>query len=275
MDAFARQRPQDLPWARTVRFTENSVAQQVDRGHLGFDPRQVRGVTARRGSEAGTVTWYGLISDHDALGLVRAAPEGEGRAHRRRRGDRRARAQPGSVRRSEAVRDRSRVQRGQVPATARSVAERMVALVDGYQSTVQQNDGTLFTEIAPDCTRRENGVLVTSGPVGSPGLVKSPGLLAQGCEAQLRLGLYRPVDRVRARRVLAVDEERGLVVAASFADYGFARTTYGLADGRNVETSDRHPMARELFEVYRIEGGRIAAIEAVSVNQPYRMPQAW
>jgi len=116
---------------------------------------------------------------------------------------------------------------------------------------------------------------VTSGLVGSAGLVKSPGSLAQGCEAQLKLGLYRPVERVRGRRVLAVDEVRGLVVVASFAELPMARRQYTLSNGRQVESADFHPTSREQFEIYKISDGRIAAIEAVSVHQPYRMPQAW
>ena len=274
MDAFVKQRPQDLPWAKEVKFTENSVGQQVSEGIWGSIRGKSDAALRVADPQAGTVTWYGLIRDHDAWAWFGLRLKVKGRriadvevfaARERNPG-------PFGDPKQFAI---APALNAAVPAAARSSRERMVALVEGYQSTVQQNDGKLFTEIAPDCTRRENGVLVTSGPVGSPGLVKSPGLLAQGCEAQLRLGLYRPVDRVRGRRVLAVDEERGLVVAASFADYGFARTSYNLADGRSVETSERHPMARELFEVFRIEGGRIAAIEAVSVNQPYRMPQAW
>jgi hypothetical protein len=105
--------------------------------------------------------------------------------------------------------------------------------------------------------------------------VKSPGKFAQGCEAQLKLGLYRPVDNVRGRRVLAVDEERGLVIMASVADFGLAKRQYTLTDGREVESDRFHAMARELFEVYKIAGGRIQAIEAVSVDQPYGMPVYW
>jgi hypothetical protein len=147
--------------------------------------------------------------------------------------------------------------------------------VEDYQDTVQRNDGRVIARLQPDCVRRENGVTVSSGDVGSAGLVKSPGSLASGCEAQLKLGLYRPVDAVRGRRVLAVDEARGLVVTSSFADFGFATTRHALADGRTVETAERHPMARELFEVFRIRGGRVASIDAVSVFQPYRMPSPW
>jgi hypothetical protein len=111
--------------------------------------------------------------------------------------------------------------------------------------------------------------------VGSAGIVKSPGQLAEGCENQLKLGLYRPLDRLRGRRVLAVDEDRGLVVATAIADFGLARRQYALADGRQVETQAFHAMARELFEVYKVVAGRIVAVEAVSVDQPYGMPSAW
>jgi hypothetical protein len=34
-------------------------------------------------------------------------------------------------------------------------------------------------------------------------------------------------------------------------------------------------MSRELFEVYRVAGGRIEAVDAVSVDQPYGMKVAW
>jgi hypothetical protein len=34
-------------------------------------------------------------------------------------------------------------------------------------------------------------------------------------------------------------------------------------------------MSRELFEIYKVVDGRIVAIEAVSVDQPFGMPSAW
>ena len=90
------------------------------------------------------------------------------------------------------------------------------------------------------------------------------------------LGLYRPVDRIRGRRVLAVDEERGLVIMASIADFGLAQREYTLADGKKVESDRFHAFSRELFEVYKIgSAGRVVAVEAVSVDQPYGMPVAW
>ena len=162
-----------------------------------------------------------------------------------------------------------------VPAGQRSSRKQLIAAAQGYADSVQRNDGTLHARFEPGCTRTENGVVVSQGEVGSIGLVKSPGQFAQGCEAQLKLGLYRPVDRLRGRRVLGVDEERGLVMMASVADFGLAQRQYTLTDGRKVESDRFHAMARGLFEVYKVVDGRIQAVEAVSVDQPYGMPSGW
>lgn len=270
MDAMVKARPQDLPWAPHVRFTENSVPQQIGEGIWG----SIRGKseTALRVAdpELGTVTWHGLISDHDAWAWygLRLKVQGRNIAEVEVSAARERNPGPFGDPKLFALDPALSVD---LPAAERSSRRRMLALVGDYQDSVQRNDGRILTRLQPDCVRRENGVNVTAGEIGSAGIVKAPGTFATGCEAQLKLGLYHPVDAVRGRRVLAVDEARGLVVTSSFADFGFARTGYTLTDGRSVETSERHPMARELFEVYRIQGGRIASIDAVSVAQPYRM----
>ncbi|MEY2854029.1 MAG: hypothetical protein RL030_1161 [Pseudomonadota bacterium] len=274
MDAMVKARPQDLPWANHVGFTENSVPQQVGEGIWG----SIRGKseTALRVAdpELGTVTWHGMISDHDAWAWygLRLKVQGRRIAEVEVSAARERNPGPFGDPKKFALDPAFSVE---LPASERSSRRKMLALVGDYQDSVQRNDGRVLTRLQPDCVRRENGVNVSAGDIGSAGIVKAPGSFATGCEAQLKLGLYFPVDAVRGRRVLAVDEARGLVVTSSFADFGFAKTSYTLADGRSVETSDRHPMARELHEVYRIRGGRIASIDAVSVFQPYRMTSPW
>jgi hypothetical protein len=140
---------------------------------------------------------------------------------------------------------------------------------------MEADDGRVSARLDPACVRRENGQEVTRGEAASAVIAKDAGQLAQGCEAQLRLGLYRPLEALRGRRVVAVDEARGLVVAQSIADFPLRETEYPLTDGRTVPTSVRYPSSRELFEVYRVRSGRIDRIDAVSVFQPYRMPSRW
>jgi hypothetical protein len=274
MNSFAMQQPADVPWARAVRFTENGVGIPVGEGIWG-SIRSKSDVALRVADPvAGTYTWYGLIYDHDApawagvrLKTIGArVGEVEVIVARERNpgpwGDPKRFAIDA---RFEAI----------VPSGQRSSRKQLIAAAQGYADTVQRNDGTLHTRFEPGCNRIENGVVVSQGEVGSIGLVKSPGQFAQGCEAQLKLGLYRPVDRLRGRRVLGVDEERGLVIMASVADFGLASRQYTLTDGRKVESDRYHAMSRELFEVYKVVDGRIQAVEAVSVDQPYGMPVAW
>jgi hypothetical protein len=274
MTAIAAQKPADVPWAKDVKFTENGVGIQVGEGIWGSI--RSKSATALRVADpvAGTYTWYGLIDDHDAPAYagvrlkMKGAKVGEAEVIVARErnpgpwGDPKKFTVDG---RFDAV----------VPAAQRNKRAQLIALAQGYAASMQRNDGALKTKFESGCQRTENGVVVSQGEVGSIGLVKSPGKLAQGCEAQLKLGLYRPVDRVRGRRVLAVDEERGLVIMASIADFGLAQRQYTLTDGSKVESDRFHAMSRELYEIYKIVDGRILAIEAVSVDQPYGMPVAW
>ncbi len=68
-----------------------------------------------------------------------------------------------------------------------------------------------LTELDADCERIDNGVSTTSGD-------DPAAKIAKGCEAQFKLGVYRPVERIRDRRYPVVDEERGVVVATAFLD---------------------------------------------------------
>jgi hypothetical protein len=274
MTALAAQRPADVSWASEVKFTENGVGIPVGEGIWG----SIRGKSdfGLRVADAasGTYAWYGLIYDHDAPAYAGV--------RLKLRGNRVAEAEviaarernPGPWADPKGFRIDPRME-SVLAAGDRTPRRQLIAAAQGYAASVERNNGTLRARFAPACDRHENGQLVSRGDVGSIGLVKSPGQYAQGCEAQLKLGLYHPVDRVRGRRVLAVDEERGLVMMASVADFGLAQRQYTLTDGRRVESDRHHAMSRELFEVFKVSGGRIEAIQAVSVDQPYGMPVAW
>jgi hypothetical protein len=274
MTALAAQKPADVPWASEVRFTENGVAIPVGEGIWGSIRGKSDAALRIADATAGTYAWYGLIYDHDAPAYAGVRIK--------MRGSRISEAEvivarernPGPWADPKKFQINAKFSAELAPA-ARASRAQLVAIAQGYAASVERNDGRLRARFAADCERGENGVVVTRGDIGSIGLVKSPGQYAQGCEAQLKLGLYRPVDQLRGRRVLAVDAEQGLVVMASVADFGLAPRQYSLADGRKVESDRYHPFSRELFEVFRIAGGRIEAIEAVSVDQPLGMKVAW
>jgi hypothetical protein len=274
MTSFAAQKPAEIPWAHAVRFTENGVGEQIGEGIWGSIRGKSDAALIVPDEKAHSVTWYGLIDDHDApawagvrLGVIGAhISELEVVVARERNpgpwGDAKKFAIDAAF-------------TSAVPAGERMSRKALIAAVAGYAQTMARNDGTLHVKFSPACTRTENGVVVSSGAVGSAGIVQAPGRFAEGCEAQLKLGLYHPLDRIRGHRILAVDESRGLVVTDGIADFGLAHRQYTLADGQKVQTQAFHPLARELFEIYKVADGRIQSVEAVSVDQPYGMPSGW
>jgi hypothetical protein len=255
--ALVERKPETLPWAKTVRFTENSVPMAIGDGLWGSIRRKGEGGLHAADPESGNVAWLGVVYDHDApayMGLRLKVVDGkisevESVVARARN--------PGPF--ADPLKYQPDVQFTQALASSqRTPRERMVSLAQGYGSTVQLNDGKLFTQFDPGCSRNENGVMVM-----------------KSCEAQLKLGLLRSVDRVRDGRFTVIDEEHGLVVATSFADTSARALEYRTAEGAPWQLAERYPSSREWFEVYRIRGGRIQKIEAVSVFQPYRMPSPW
>jgi hypothetical protein len=80
---------------------------------------------------------------------------------------------------------------------------------------------------------------------------------------------------LRAARVIAVDEARGIVVRQGLADYRERETPYVPADGGKAPVAVNQPVTRELFEVWRVRGGSAVRVDAVSVFQPYGMPTPW
>jgi hypothetical protein len=145
----------------------------------------------------------------------------------------------------------------------------MIALSDGYFSTLQLNDGTIRTKFAPDCNRVENGVQTTNNPDFFVPVA------ALGCEAQFRLGNYRYDDRLRGRRFPLVDEERGLVMAFGFIDHCGRLDEYTLTDGTQVKSHIRRPHTFYLGELFKIDHGMICQIEANFITVPYHMPSPW
>lgn len=274
MDALVARRPADIPWAATVRYTENGVPMSVGDGLWASVRSKALEALRIADTKTGSVGWYGLVYDHDAPAYAGI----------------RLKVVAGQVAEVEAIVARERnpgpwlapalfqldpAFSAPLPAGERVSRQQLIAAVEGYARSMERNDGRLHTRIDPLCAHRENGRVVTQAQGASAVIAANAGELAQGCEAQLKLGLYRPLEQLRNRRYPVVDESRGLVLALSTADFGLGETTYRTTDGIERPTAVRYPSSRELFEVYRVRAGRIEKVDAVSVNQPYLMSSPW
>ena len=186
-----------------------------------------------------------------------------------------------------------------IPATQRASRAELVRIGNLYLSALEKNDGKLEPPFAPGCERIQNGVQTTNNPDavaqstpppaparGGPGKQpppappKSQGLQinigAMGCAEQFKLGYFNFVRRVRDRRFAAVDRERGLAMVIAELDQPAGKyATFKLADGREITTGPTRPTTLEVFEVYKIEGGKIRRAEETQITVPYGMLSGW
>lgn len=269
VDALSRKDASKLPLARTVRFTENNV--EMPLGHKGLWGT-VTGVRKDAmevaDPDTGNVAWFGIVEEHGhpaylamRLKVVnKRIAEVETLVNRlpdlpKPFGD------PDKVEHDPAFNEI-------LPPEERRSRERLIAVADGYFNTVELNDGDVFTQFDPDCGRLENGISTTSRPKGSGGNAAN---IAQGCEAQFKLGIYRINKRIRERRYPLVDVERGVVVASGFFDHANEFDHYKLTDGREMKTVLKWPNSISLLEAFKIRNGKIYRIEAVFTYVPYFM----
>jgi hypothetical protein len=175
------------------------------------------------------------------------------------------------------------------------------AMVDRYFDAVESDDSreVAFTD---DCQRRDNGIRTTGDAAAAPLDPNVPGYrpFSLGCAQQIDSGFFTRIARVRSRRHIAVDEQRGLVLTVSLWDQpgdvpeiqvpGVGRVALpsGIKaeDLNNTENSAqfyvkryepnfRVPMTELTVQLTKVEAGRIARIESISRGAPYGLTCGW
>jgi hypothetical protein len=185
-----------------------------------------------------------------------------------------------------------------IPAAQRATRAELIRVGNLYLSALEKNDGKSIPPFADDCQRIQNGVQTTNNPDavaqstppaapgrGGPGKQPPPApkpqglqinITALGCADQFKLGYFNFARRVRDRRFVAVDRERGLAMVIAELDQPAGKyATFKLADGRDITAGPSRPTTIEVFEVYKIEGGKIRRVEETQITVPYGMLSGW
>jgi hypothetical protein len=141
-----------------------------------------------------------------------------------------------------------------IPENERATREELIKSANYYFTGLQRNDGKGYYNFTDDCVRFENGIDVLLGqPNAQTG--QRP---RTSCKAQFENGsLNGIVSRIRDRRFVAVDRERGIVYAFGFFDH------------------DRINWTWQLAELFKIEDGQIRRIEAVFLRAPFGINSGW
>jgi hypothetical protein len=285
LDAVIDNAPQRLPLSQNIRFTED--AQRLAVGDGLWNTLQGKGnyrlfVTD---VEAGQVAFIGTIyEDHREPGKSTPALLA---LRLRIRGGEITEIEQFIVRSEDAA---NRVEKlGQphqvytqaVPESQRMSRADLINTANKYFAGMQQNDGKGDYPFTDDCDRIENGMQATNVPT-PPGETRPDPATASvyssqwSCLEQFRSGLIHFVNRIRDRRFVAVDRERGLVFSFVFFDHSGGETRkFVTPDGRQVTAGPVQPWTWQIAEMFKIENGQIRKIEATLARCPYGMLSGW
>ena len=128
-----------------------------------------------------------------------------------------------------------------IPEAKRPSREELIETANFYFTGLARNDGKGYYPFTADCDRFENGRAMTQ----------------TNCKQQFENTLRGIVSRIRDRRFVAVDRERGIVFAFAFFDHDNINWTWQLA------------------ELFKIENGQIRRVEAIFHRAPYGTPSGW
>jgi hypothetical protein len=254
MDALVARTPDALPWARAVAYSENRVPMDIGDGTWGTVTGRSKTALEVADPKNGQVAWIGEIEEHGqpafyALRMKVVAGKIAGlEATIRRRGGPPEYSDPAAWTPDPAFAETEKT---------RLSREQLIAVVNGYMDAMQGK--TAAAKFAPGCGRKVNGVVVTKGKTATGGV--------EGCAAQIKAGVFKPIAKVRDRRFVVVDEAKGIVIASGFEDYPELQDVYA---GRPAPAT--YPYSLGFLAAFKIRDGGVYCVEQISTALPYLMP---
>jgi hypothetical protein len=285
LDAMVAHDPKMLPLAKNVRFTENGQKLELPDGLWNSMAKKGTYRLFVTDLQTGQVAFIGTIRE-EARDPSEPTPAVLALRLKIDKGQI-AEAETLVVRNERAAQNFEKLGKPNpvfqetIPPGDRVAREDLIKTANMYFSGMQQNDGKANYPFTDDCNRIENGSQATNVPTPEgekrPDPATATGYSSQwSCKEQFESGLLHFVTRIRDRRYVAVDPERGLVFSFAFFDHSAGKTrTFQTPNGRTVTAGPTQPWTWELAEMFRIEKGKIRQIEAILDRAPYGMLSGW
>lgn len=285
LDAVIDDDPSAVPMTRDVRFTENGVRLEIGDGlwrsmkSKGNYRLFVTDVPAQQ------VALLTTIAEDDrtpagsvpALMALRLKIEND----RISEIEQLVMRDTGAAGRVEAMGSPNPMYLATIPRSRRMSRKDMLETANKYFTGMQQNDGKGDYPFSDDCNRIENGGQSTNVPTPAGETRPDPATATNysgqwSCREQFESGLLHFVTRIRDRRFVAVDEERGLVFSFVFFDHSAGDTrTFETPDGRTVTAGPAQPWTWGIAELFKVENDQIRQIQAILQRVPYGMNSGW
>lgn len=224
-----------LPWADRVGYAENSVGIRINEGIWQGVTAIDRAPLVVADAQTGNGVWIGRIEEHGqpAWAAITVHSSGKQIANI-----------DALIRRKEYGPPYAEPERAPqfpvIPASRRTARADMITAAERFYAAMNAGGGRVPEGLAQSCSWAVNGL-----DVG-------------GCAASFAGPALAAIERVRDRSVLAVDEERGLIVFRTFEDIP-------ADDGRG------YPLSYQVVELFRFENGQIQRVEAFTSELPLGM----
>jgi hypothetical protein len=159
----------------------------------------------------------------------------------------------------------------------RSSRAELAAIGHGYFDGIEQLDAGLIA-IREDCLRIENGSqTVLLDDVSAFEGTTAAMIFPMSVREQVESGYVAYIDAVRDRRIVAVEEARGLVAMVVVFDHPARVHSVAVKGIGEVALPEYHrsPNSMLIAELFKIRHGRIEHIEAVLESIPFGAPTGW
>jgi len=155
-----------------------------------------------------------------------------------------------------------------VPPAQRRSREELMKIVNTYFTGIENNTGDKPPIFSSHCQRLEDGRPTSNIPV-QPGHER--GGLNMSCAEDLAMGYHRNDNRIRSRRIMAVDLEHQVVMTSVYFDHenDAPIRSYVLKNGKTVTVTDTGPTTLQAHETFSIDKEGVSQVEAVFTNVTY------
>ncbi|HTC51143.1 MAG TPA: hypothetical protein VK700_04330 [Steroidobacteraceae bacterium] len=155
-----------------------------------------------------------------------------------------------------------------VPPAQRRTREELMKIVNTYFTGIENNAGDRPPRFSAHCQRLENGRPTSNVPL-APG--QERGGINMSCAEDLATGYHRNDNRIRSRRIMAVDLEHQVVMTSVYFDHenDAPIRSYVLKNGKTVTVADPGPSTLQAHETFSIDREGVSQVEAVFTNVTY------
>jgi len=159
--------------------------------------------------------------------------------------------------------------------------EEMAKAANAYYDAIEENDGNV-APFADECQRRENGMTSAyNQDTPSPKAAEIGSIAHFGrmkCGPQLSTGVMGYITDINQRRLVAVDEEMGLVMIYSMFNHDGDPNPLPITGvpGFTERENEWGEFTVPAAHIYKIRNGQIYEIEAMAiVGVPYQASDGW